>query len=359
MPSELMPGVSTDETTAARPLSGLSRVEMARMMALLDKSGRAGSASSRVPDFGYLVERRRRPWRGYTGSVAIHVCVALLLFAVSWPGMQAIRAVRNVVLIAPQLKPYEPPKPPRTHLRPFVMPKLPPPPAPDKVALAAPPVIAQELPPPAPPLQPKVEVPPPVVQGQFAGAEAARSPEPTKQVVRAGFGDPEGVLPKANSAAALTVAKLGGFDLAGDTKRGTAGRALGATSFGSVDSDGSRRGPGGAVRAGGFGDGAQGTGTVRRAAAVEPTTTAAEILFKPKPAYTDEARNLRIEGQVLLEVTLRADGTIQIQRLIQGLGHGLDEAAAEAARQVRFRPATRHGVPIDVMATLTITFQLT
>jgi TonB family protein len=83
-----------------------------------------------------------------------------------------------------------------------------------------------------------------------------------------------------------------------------------------------------------------------------------EILFKPRPAYTGEARRLRIEGDVVLEVAFTAAGEVRVLRLIRGLGHGLDEAARDAARQIRFRPATRDGAPVDATAAVHIVFEL-
>ncbi|MBV9296684.1 MAG: energy transducer TonB, partial [Acidobacteriaceae bacterium] len=91
----------------------------------------------------------------------------------------------------------------------------------------------------------------------------------------------------------------------------------------------------------------------------KPITTPVEILFKPKPVYTDEARNLKLEGRVSLEVVFLASGSIRILRVLHGLGHGLDQAAETAAMQVRFRPATRAGAPVDTNATIYITFELT
>jgi TonB family protein len=92
--------------------------------------------------------------------------------------------------------------------------------------------------------------------------------------------------------------------------------------------------------------------------AVAPTTPL-EILFKPRPSYSAEARGLRLEGEVSLEVVFQANGAVKVVRVIKGLGHGLDEAAAQAAVQVRFKPAMRSGAPIDTSATISITFELT
>jgi len=89
-----------------------------------------------------------------------------------------------------------------------------------------------------------------------------------------------------------------------------------------------------------------------------PTTTPVEITFKPNPAYTEEARNLKLEGEVLLEVSFSANGTLHVNRVVRGLGHGLDEAAITAANKMRFKPALRNGQPVDSTAIVHVVFQL-
>jgi TonB family protein len=89
-----------------------------------------------------------------------------------------------------------------------------------------------------------------------------------------------------------------------------------------------------------------------------PATTAVEITYKPQPVYTDEARNLKLEGEVLLEVMFNANGTLHVNRVVRGLGHGLDEAAISAANKMRFKPALRIGQPIDSTAVVHVVFQL-
>ena len=98
---------------------------------------------------------------------------------------------------------------------------------------------------------------------------------------------------------------------------------------------------------------------MQRAKAVAPATTPVEILSKPKPVYTPEARNLHLEGEVSLDVIFSASGSVQILRVVQGLGHGLDEAAQNAATRIRFKPGTRDGAPVDTRATIRIVFELT
>ena len=116
----------------------------------------------------------------------------------------------------------------------------------------------------------------------------------------------------------------------------------------------------GVVRQAGFGDAdaAPVTQTRPKAAEAPPKLVPPEILSKPTPAYTEEARRLRVEGEVLLEVVLQASGHVRVLRVVRGLGHGLDESAIRAAEQISFKPALRDGQPADSTAVLHIIFQL-
>ena len=97
-----------------------------------------------------------------------------------------------------------------------------------------------------------------------------------------------------------------------------------------------------------------------KAKADEPKvkTIPAEITFKPRPAYTDEGRKLKVEGEVLLDVVFTATGQIRIKGVVHGLGHGLDESAMRAAEKIQFKPALKDGQPTDFPAVLHILFQL-
>ncbi len=90
--------------------------------------------------------------------------------------------------------------------------------------------------------------------------------------------------------------------------------------------------------------------------AVAPTSI--EVLSKPAVQYTAEARQLHIQGDVVLRVTFTASGQVIVNSVVHGLGHGLDEEARRVASQIRFRPATRNGQAIDSTTNITITFQL-
>lgn len=117
----------------------------------------------------------------------------------------------------------------------------------------------------------------------------------------------------------------------------------------------------GEVNRGGFEDeeaAARPAGKRRRTVEAEELDSPVEIVSKPRPVYTEQARELRIEGEVVLEVTFVATGQLRVLRVVGSLGHGLDEAAVDAAKKIEFTPARRNGRPVDHTATLRVVFRL-
>ena len=86
--------------------------------------------------------------------------------------------------------------------------------------------------------------------------------------------------------------------------------------------------------------------------------TKAQIIRKPEPTYTERARRGRISGVVRLRALLGADGTVKGVSIIKGLGGGLSEKAEEAARRIRFTPATLDGRPVSQFVTLEYNFRV-
>jgi TonB family protein len=204
--------------------------------------------------------------------------------------------------------------------------------------------------------------------GSSAAPTIARAPQ---QVQTGGFGDPNGVPAKPNGGKPANIAQAGGFDMPtgpgyGNGTGGTNGvrGAVAGSGFGNGVATGDNSGrvsaSRGTVRQAGFGDAdVPAPPTVRsRPAEATAKVVPAEILSKPTPIYTEEARHLRVEGEVLLEVILEASGKLHVKRVVRGLGHGLDDAAVRAAEQIRFKPALRDGQPSDSTAVLHIIFQL-
>ena len=257
--------------------------------------------------------------------------------------------------------------PPPADLRlpaPQPKPKLEDTPAPEiKIATRKPEVI-----PPAPaPVIPRQAVKTNVFStGSSAPQTIERAPE---KVQTGGFGDPNGVPAKTTQTQAVNIAKSGGFDMptgpgSGNGTGGAKGSrgVVASTGFGGgIATGNAQASSGGVVRDAGFGNAdvaAPPTVQSRPAAQSAAKIVPAEILSKPVPIYTEEARSKRIEGEVLLQVVLEASGKLRVLRVVHGLGHGLDDAAVQAAEQIRFKPALQDGQPSDSTVVLHIIFQL-
>ncbi|MGA3350504.1 MAG: energy transducer TonB [Candidatus Sulfotelmatobacter sp.] len=204
--------------------------------------------------------------------------------------------------------------------------------------------------------------------GDFSGSSVAPTVNAAVQKVQTGgFGDPNGLKGTGKEGAKLYAAQTGSFDMpAGPGQGNGSGGAKGikgtvaSADFGNGIATGSKGdGRSSGVSTGGFGA-EQVVHNGPKLAQLDsgPATTAVEITYKPQPVYTDEARGLKLEGEVLLEVMFNANGTLHVNRVVRGLGHGLDEAAVAAANKMRFKPALRMGQPIDSTAVVHVVFQL-
>ena len=67
---------------------------------------------------------------------------------------------------------------------------------------------------------------------------------------------------------------------------------------------------------------------------------------------------MKVEGDVVIDLIFKANGTIQINKVVTGLGHGLDDSALRAAQQIKFKPAKLQGEPVDFPARVRIQFRL-
>src|SRR5580704_8754566 len=205
----------------------------------------------------------------------------------------------------------------------------------------------------------------PVQTGEFGSSAPATVVAPIQKVQTGGFGAPDGLKGQGKDNAHLQTASLGSFDLPQGAGQGNgSGGAKGikgtvaSTGFGNGIAQGDNRNRG-AVQTAGFGaQEVSHNGPKIAQADSGPATTQVEIISKPSPVYTQEARQLKLEGEVLLEVLFGANGQLHVNRVVRGLGHGLDEAAVTAASQMRFKPALRMGTPVDSTAVVHVVFQL-
>ncbi len=190
---------------------------------------------------------------------------------------------------------------------------------------------------------------------------------PLNKVQTGGFGDPNGLPGKGNPNKTTNINRLGSPALPGGPGYGN-GTGGDKGVRGTVASTGFGNGiaippPGGAkhsaVQSSGFADATVATDAPKKkAASGDSTTSMVDIVDKPRPQYTTEGRSLRIEGDVVLDLVFLANGSVQVNRVISGLGHGLDEAAVRAAQEIKFKAAKRDGQPVDFPARVRIEFRL-
>jgi TonB family protein len=189
---------------------------------------------------------------------------------------------------------------------------------------------------------------------------------PIDKVQTGGFGDPNGMAGKGDPQHATTVNRLGSPALPGGPGygNGTGGDkgikgTVASTGFGNgIAEPPTGGGKQGKVVSSGFGDQAAADAPKKKAAAGGAADTPVDILDKPKPEYTAEGRSLKLEGDVVIDVVFLSNGTIQVNRVVSGLGHGLDEAAVRAAQTIKFKPAKREGQPVDFPARVRIEFRM-
>jgi protein TonB len=130
---------------------------------------------------------------------------------------------------------------------------------------------------------------------------------------------------------------------AGSGAEGGAGTGRG-TGIGEGEGSGLGEGTGG-----GFGGGAYRMGS---------GLTAPVVVRQVKPAFTEDALARKIQGEVEVEVVILKDGTVRPVRVLRGLSTELNEKALEAASQWKFIPAKLKGQPVDLIASITIEFNI-
>jgi len=86
--------------------------------------------------------------------------------------------------------------------------------------------------------------------------------------------------------------------------------------------------------------------------------TRPKSIHTPDPTYSDEARNAKFQGTVVLWLIVGADGQVKKIAVIRSIGYGLDEKAVEAVTNWRFQPATKQGQPVPVEINVEVNFRL-
>ncbi len=81
-------------------------------------------------------------------------------------------------------------------------------------------------------------------------------------------------------------------------------------------------------------------------------------ISSPPPIYTNEARQARVQGVVIVQATIDCSGVVTNTRVLQGLPAGLTESTVDAISRWRFNPARRDGTPVSVYYNLSVNFRL-
>jgi TonB family protein len=89
----------------------------------------------------------------------------------------------------------------------------------------------------------------------------------------------------------------------------------------------------------------------------ESVVTPPMPVYKPEPPYTEEARHAKLEGTVLLSVTVAADGTVTEVKVTRPLGKGLDESAVKTLKTWKFLPAMKAGKPVAWTGVVEVSFK--
>lgn len=82
-----------------------------------------------------------------------------------------------------------------------------------------------------------------------------------------------------------------------------------------------------------------------------------EVIQKVEPDYPLDAREQRLEGKVILQIVVGEDGSVTDVKVLRSI-ELLDQAAVEAVRQWKYKPATKAGRPVPVYVTVTVNFRL-
>ena len=298
-------------------------------------------APDRVP-FNQIPAPARKIARSLGVAGVCHAFAAVLLILSPWIALLDTSSTDDIIK----------PNPPEVRMVYLMMPgpgggggggglleKRPPPPARKKADLKLP-KLASRVPPmrprPAPPARPA-------------------PPRPAARIEPTPVEKPPAPVPPAVQAPVKTIAAdpLETFGVPLDGPPAPPSRGPGVLGgVGAGSGQGLGDGSGGGIGPGS--GGGTGGGPYQPGSGIDPPTLVREI----RPGYTDAARRQAIEGDVVLEIVVRQDGSVGNVRVRRTLGAGLEAKAIEAVRQWRFIPAKRRGTPVDVVVDVSVEFKL-
>ncbi len=338
--------------------------------------------------FGVLNDGQQSKASLFT-SISLNIIIALVVIIIGAAAKKSMdKHIKLTTLTEPiPIKKVEP-----EPVKPKI--KLPPPP---KIKLPEPPKInvpQVKLPDPPKPIEVKMEKPVPIIQ---PAPPKAVTPPPAPKVVNLGQATPATVVATNHPAAvslgqrdnpiapsnrpATSAINLGNRGAAGmpasNTGLGATKVSLGSGSPNSQNMAGNGNhavtgvklgvaGGTGPLNATGKVAGPVNLGQVQQPTLPKPVQAAPavvghapKVLFKPRPEYTTEAKDMHLEGTVAVRLRVLSSGAVEVLGISSGLGHGLDQAALRVAQGMRFSPATdATGNPVPWEGVVNVAFQL-
>ena len=179
---------------------------------------------------------------------------------------------------------------------------------------------------------------------------APPDPEPPKNIDPTLVVEPSVVAPQLPALPHLNLLNIGDPD-------GIAGPASGGPGTGYGIGPGDGHGIGG-DKGPGVGPGDDSGGYSNRRLRITGEISNPVLITQVLPEYSEEARKARYQGRVVLDTTILEDGSVQVVRVVRGIGFGLDEKAITAVLQWRFKPARKDGKPVPVALNVEVNFNL-
>lgn len=358
------------------------------------RSNEANPEYVQFRDFGVLNDGQRSKGAAIT-AITVNVLIALaLLFlvkaAVNKPKEKHAELIDPIHAAQP-----EPPPPPKIKI------KLPPPPPPPKIKIVEPPPVPQPPipvpPPPVPPPPtpapstpkptpappaPKLQPAPPAPKAVNMMGTPAHVPNSDVHPSAVRLGSPDNPLKPMTGPAVQRVSmgvagmpgmpgsntgsgpravnvSMGSGSPGSQNLNATAPRQVNGLATGCVGCNGPMNSKSSGIQRVAMNTAplAQPVSQPRVQAAV--AKSAPTLVYKPAPIYTEEAKSMHLEGNVSVRIRVSAEGTVQVLGVVSGLGHGLDQAAVQAAEGTRFKPAVdATGNPVPWEGVVLVRFQM-
>ena len=339
--------------------------------------------------FGVLNDGKQSKASLFT-SISLNIVIALVVIIIGAAAKKSMdKHIKLTTLTEPlPIKKVEP-----EPIKPKILPKLPPPP---KIKVEPPKIQVPEVkvPEPPKPLVVKMERPVPVLapappkavqappapkvvnlaQPMAASVMANNHPAPVSlgqrdnpiapsnrpatSAINLGNRGAAG-MPASNTGMGATRVSLGSGSPSSQNMAGTGATTVRGVKLGVVGGTGPLNSTGKVA-------GPVNLGQVAQPAMPKPVQAAApvaghapKVLFKPRPEYTTEAKDMHLEGTVAVRLRVLSNGSVEVLGISSGLGHGLDQAALRVAQGMRFSPATdATGSPIPWEGVVNVAFQL-